>query len=142
MIKFINYFFQTILIYFFFIIGRILGLNLSRKIFASLFSIVGPLVKSQSTIKDNLNIFSHNLQDKDKKDIIIDMWRNYGMTFIEYIFLNYFRKNNSHIKIKGEENFTDLIKEKKTCIFISGHFANFELMSMEITKKYSFSNNL
>ena len=57
MIKFINYFFQTILITFF-IIGRILGLNLSRKIFASLFSIVGPLVKSQSTIKDNLNIFS------------------------------------------------------------------------------------
>ena len=31
------------------------------------------------------------------------MWKNYGMTFIEYIFLNYFRKNNSNIINKGEE---------------------------------------
>ena len=28
-----------------------------------------------------------------------------------------------------------MIKEKKPVIFISGHFANFELMSMEITKR-------
>ena len=32
------------------------------------------------------------------------MWENYGMTFIEYIFLSYFRKNNSHIVIDGEDN--------------------------------------
>ena len=63
------------------------------------------------------------------------MWKNYGMTFIEYMFLNRFRKNNSHIKIKNDENLSELIKDKKPVIFISGHFANFELMSMEITKK-------
>ena len=56
------------------------------------------------------------------------MWKNYGMTFIEYIFLNKFRKNNSHIKIKGEENLNKiLIQNKKPVIFVSGHFANFEL---------------
>ena len=32
------------------------------------------------------------------------MWKNYGMTFIEYIYLNQLRKNNSHIVVKGEEN--------------------------------------
>ena len=63
------------------------------------------------------------------------MWGNYGMTFIEYIFLNYFKKNNSHINIIGEENLTQVLKNKKPVIFISGHFANYELMSMEITKK-------
>ena len=57
------------------------------------------------------------------------------MTFIEYIFLKYLRKNNSHIKIIGDENLNKLINEKKKVIFISGHFSNFELMSMEITKK-------
>ena len=63
------------------------------------------------------------------------MWKNYGMTFIEYIFLDNFRKNNSHIKIKGEKQLIDIISQKKQVVFISGHFANFELMSMEITKK-------
>ena len=42
---------------------------------------------------------------------------------------------NSHIILEGNEIIAKIIKEKKPVIFISGHFANFELMSMEITKK-------
>ncbi|MDC1092916.1 lysophospholipid acyltransferase family protein, partial [Pelagibacteraceae bacterium] len=63
------------------------------------------------------------------------MWKNYGMTFIEYIFLDYFRKNSDHIQIDGQNNLPNQIKNNKPVIFVSGHFANFELMSMEITKK-------
>ena len=63
------------------------------------------------------------------------MWKNYGKTFIEYIFLNVFRKNNTHISISGENILNEVIKKNKPVIFVSGHFANFELMSMEITKK-------
>ena len=32
------------------------------------------------------------------------------------------------------KKFKKIIKDNKPVIFISGHFANFELMSMEITK--------
>jgi len=63
------------------------------------------------------------------------MWSNYGMTFIEYIFLNKFKTRNNHIKIFGEKILDDIFKKNKPVIFVSGHFANFELMSMEITKK-------
>ena len=63
------------------------------------------------------------------------MWKNYGMTFIEYIFLDYFKKGNSHITVNGEENLPSKIQGGKPVIFISGHFANYELMSMEITKR-------
>ena len=31
------------------------------------------------------------------------MWKNYGMTFIEYIFLDHFRKKTISYKIKGEK---------------------------------------
>ena len=62
------------------------------------------------------------------------MWKNYGMTFIEYIFLKKFRLNESHIEIKGKENINETVKNNKPVIFVSGHFANFELMAMEITK--------
>ena len=63
------------------------------------------------------------------------MWKNYGMTFIEYMYLGFFRKNNSHIVIKGEKNLHNLIHNKTSAVFVSGHFANYELMSMEITKR-------
>ncbi len=135
MIKIINYFFQSLVIYLFFIIGRILGLKISRKLFAFLFSFIGPLFKSKKIIKNNLNIFSHQISDLDKKQIANNMWRNYGMTFIEYIFLSNFRKKKYHLTLKDDGNLTKIINEKKPVIFISGHFANFELMSMEITKK-------
>jgi KDO2-lipid IV(A) lauroyltransferase len=62
------------------------------------------------------------------------MWKNYGMTFVEYIFLDYFRKNKNHVEIIGLDNVYNETKNHKPVIFVSGHFANFELMSMEITK--------
>ena len=63
------------------------------------------------------------------------MWKNYGKTFVEYVYLSKLRINNSHITIVGEENLRTIKENNKPVIFISGHFANFELMSMEITKK-------
>jgi len=135
MIKIFNYFLQSLLIYLFFFIGRLLGITLSRKLFASLFFLVGPFFKSEKTIKKNLDIFYQNLTDYEKDKISKNMWKNYGKTFIEYIFLNYFRKKNSLVEIESEIDLSNLSKNSKPVIFVSGHFANFELMSMEITKK-------
>ena len=135
MIKKINYFLQAFFIYLFFLIGRCLGLKISRKIFSFLFFSFGPFFKSRVTITNNLKIFSKNISSSEEKKIINKMWRNYGMTFIEYIFLDYFKKNRSHVLIEGEKNLFSINEKNKPVIFISGHFANFELMSMEITKK-------
>ena len=133
-IKNISYLFQSILIYFFFLIGFILGIKISRTLFAFLFSVVGPIFRSREIIDKNLDIFSSRASNINKKKISSEMWKNYGMTFIEYIFLKKFRFNESHIKIKGKENIYENLKNNKPVIFVSGHFANFELMAMEITK--------
>ena len=135
MMKIINYFLQSLLVYLFFFLGRCLGLKISRKVFAFLFSCFGPFFRSKKIIKKNLNIFFNKISHLNEKKIISNMWKNYGMTFIEYIYLDYFRKQNSHITIKENINLSQITREKKPVIFISGHFANFELMSMEITKK-------
>ena len=135
MIKKINHFFQSIFVYFFFLVGRILGLNISRKLFSFLFLLLGPIFKSKKIIHKNLNIFCKKNSSINKIKIERDMWKNYGKTFIEYIFLGYFRKSNSHITILGEDNLLQIKNKNKPVIFISGHFANFELMSIEITKR-------
>ena len=64
-----------------------------------------------------------------------NFWKNYGKTFIEYIFLNTFKKKSDHINIKNKKVIDKILKKNKPVIFISGHFANYELMSMEIVKK-------
>ena len=134
MIKIINYFLQSLFIYIFFLFGFITRLNIGRKIFSNLFSIFGPFFKSKKIINNNLDIFLKKFPEFNKNEIIKNMWKNYGMTFIEYVHLNKFKIKNLHMIIKGKDNLTSIIKEKKPVIFVSGHFANFELMSMEITK--------
>ena len=135
MIKKINYFLQAFLIYLFFLIGRILGIKISRKVFAFLFSFFGPFIKSKKIVNNNLQIFLKKNSKFKKNEIKNNMWKNYGMTFIEYIFLDIFLKKKTEVEIIGEVNLTNIIRENNPVIFISGHFANFELMSMEITKR-------
>ncbi len=133
--KIIKYFIQAFIIYLFFILIKILGLNISRKLFAKIFQIIGPLIKSEKTINENLEKFLSSYNEEQKKTIKKTMWSNYGKTFVEYLFLNKFRKDNSHINFKGKEVLKSIINKNKPVIFVSGHFANFELMSMELTRE-------
>ena len=135
MVKKVKYFFQSIIIFSFYVICRILGLKLSRIIFSNLFVLVGPLFRSKKIINKNINIASKVVSNLNEEKIIKSMWKNYGMTFVEYIFLKRFREKNSHVTIKDLAGLTEIANKKKSVIFVSGHFANFELMSMEITKK-------
>ena len=135
MIRSINYLIQSLLIYFLFIIGRLMGLTIGRTFFSYFFEKFGPFFKSGKIIDSNLYHFRPNINEKEKKQIKRSMWKNYGMTFIEYIFLKNFRNSKDHIKVYGGEKLKKISDEKRSVIFISGHFANFELMSMEITKK-------
>ena len=135
MTKAIKYFFQSVIVYLLFLIGRILGLTISRKLFAALFVFFGPILRSNKIAEKNLKIIDHKISNDEIKKIIKNMWKNYGITFIEYIYLKYFHKNNFYVNVKDEGNLLQIIKENKPVIFVSGHFANFELMSMEITKK-------
>tara|TARA_B100000780_G_scaffold262600_1_gene215870 strand:+ start:211 stop:1080 length:870 start_codon:yes stop_codon:yes gene_type:complete len=135
MLKAVKYFFQAIVVYFFFIVIKLIGINLSRIFFSFLFNKVGPLIKSDRIINNNLEKFIGTHNEDDNNKIKFKMWSNYGKIFVEYLFLKKFKKNNSHIKIKGENFLHKIRHNNKPVIFVSGHFANFELMSMELTKR-------
>ena len=135
MIKFLKYFFEAIIVYIFFLIGKLLGLKNSKKIFSVIFQKVGPLFKSNEIVSKNLNKFLPNIPNEKKNKIIRAMWSNYGKTFIEYVFLRTYQKEKDYVKFEGLNFMSEVLIKKKPVIFISGHFANFEIMSMEIVKK-------
>ena len=110
MIKLINYFFQSLIIYLIFLVGRLLGIKLSRIIFSKIFCLIGPFFKSKKIIKKNLKIFYENGNSFNEKNLINDMWKNYGMTFIEYIFLHKFKKVLIMFKSKEKKIYYHLIK--------------------------------
>ena len=143
MIKKIFYFFQSVFIYLFYFLSKIIGLKLSRFFFSLIFKKIGNLFKSKKIIYDNLNRIKPGISQLEKEKIINKMWSNYGKTFIEYVYLGSFKKKSNHIILKNRKVIDEIAKKNKPVIFISGHFANFELMSMEITKKKNkFGNYL
>ena len=128
------YFIQSIIIYFFYLISKIIGLKLSRILFSFIFLKVGNIFKSKKIIFNNLNKIIPEINNLEKEKIVNKMWSNYGKTFVEYIFLNSFKKRSNHIDIKNKKVIDEILKKNKPVVFISGHFANYELMSMELTK--------
>ena len=58
------------------------------------------------------------------------MWKNYGITFIEYVYLKHFRKNNSYLGVKDEGNLLQIIKEKKLSV----------RATEDLVRKVKFSN--
>ena len=133
--KKIKYIFEALIIYFFLFIIKLLGLDLSRKLFSFIFKNIGFLVKSKKVVNSNLEKILGDIGNLERNNIHEKMWSNYGKTFVEYMFLNKFKNENIHIKIKGEELITKIKNKNKPVVFVSGHFANYELMSMVLVKR-------
>ena len=135
--KIIKYIFEAIFIYIIFLVIKLVGINQGRKFSSFLITNIGSIFRSKKIINENINKALGNISEIEKKNIISSMWRNYGYTFAEYLFMKKFRLNKfskPHISIKGKDRLDEIIKSGQQAIFISGHFANFELMAMELEK--------
>ena len=135
--KIIKYFFEFISIISLFAIFKIIGLRNASNLGSILGRSVGPLFRSKKIIKQNIKAGLGEIDEKKESEIINAMWSNIGRTFAEYVFLKDFkfnRTNFNHMKINGISHLDEIKKNNKPAIFYSGHFANFELMAMELDK--------
>jgi len=135
--KIIKYFFEFISIISLFCIFKIIGLKNASNLGSILGKIVGPFFRSKNITKQNIRTGLGNLGEKNEKEIINNMWSNIGRTFAEYVFLKDFKFNKTnfdHMKIIGTDYLNEIKRSNKPVIFYSGHFANFELMAMELDK--------
>ena len=134
--KVIKYFFEFIIIIFLFIIFKLLGRKLSSDLGCLIFKYVGFNFRSKKRISTNFKKAFPGLDNEEENKYTREMWCNFGRTFAEYVYLKEFRENKkNHIVINGSE-ILDLIKSSNVpTVFVSGHFANFELMAMELDRK-------
>ena len=135
--KIIKYFFEFVTIISLFCIFKIIGLKNASNLGSVLGRFIGPLFRSKHITKQNIKIGLGELDQKKETEIINSMWSNIGRTFAEYPFLKDFKFNKinfDHIKINGTKYLDEIKKNNEPTIFYSCHFANFELMAMELDK--------
>ena len=130
--KIIRYFLEFILVIFFFLVFKIIGLKLSSDLGEIIGKYFGPLFRKKTIAKKNILIAFPNFNEKSINEMIDRMWKNIGRIFGEYIHINKFSIiDNSKKKIvfTNRNNVEILKKNNKPIVFFSGHFANFELMA-------------
>ena len=135
--KTIKYFFEFITVITLFFIFKIIGLKNASNLGGVLGKFFGPLFRSKSITKKNIKIGLGEISKEKEKEIINGMWSNIGRTFAEYVFLKDFKFNKinfNHVEINGTKYLDEIKKNNQSVIFYSGHFANFELMAMELDK--------
>jgi len=135
--KTIKYFFEFITVITLFFIFKIIGLKNASNLGGMMGKFFGPLFRSKSITKKNIKIGLGEISKENEKEIINGMWSNIGRTFAEYVFLKDFKFNKinfNHVEINGTKYLDEIKKNNQSVIFYSGHFANFELMAMELDK--------
>ena len=135
--KTIKYFFEFISVISLFSIFKIIGLKNASNLGGIIGKYFGPLFRSKNITEQNIKIAFGEISEEKKAEIKNGMWANIGRTMAEYIYLNEFKLNKTkfnHMKIYGTEHLEKIKKNNESVIFYSGHFANFELMAMELDK--------
>jgi KDO2-lipid IV(A) lauroyltransferase len=130
--KIIRYFLEFILVIFFFLVFKIIGLKLSSDLGEIIGKYFGPLFRKRTIAKKNILIAFPNFNEKSINEMIERMWKNIGRIFGEYIHVNKFSiidNNKKKIVFTNRNNMEILKKNNKPIVFFSGHFANFELMA-------------
>jgi len=133
--KYIKYFIEFLFIMSLFTIFKIIGLKNASALGEKIGITIGPVFRSKKIINKNINFAFPNINSFDKEKIIKGMWSNYGRTFAEYVFLNKFSKNSPKklVSIQGKDILDEIKEKNESVVFVSGHFANFELMAMQLS---------
>jgi Kdo2-lipid IVA lauroyltransferase/acyltransferase len=92
----------------------------------------GPKVPVSRRAHRNLKLAMPELNRAQRDKIVRDMWDNLGRTFAEYPHLGAFSafRPGSRIEFVGREHVEAAVAKGRGGFFVSGHFANWELMPM------------
>lgn len=121
--------FEGLLILFALLFFRLLPLDIASALAGFLARVVGPLSRAHRTAKANLKRAMPTLSTTQRQRIVSDMWDNLGRVIGEYPHLN--RPIMARrITVEGREHLERVVASGKGAVFVSGHFANWEIIPL------------
>jgi len=108
-----------------------MGLDRASAFMGGLFRAVGPLVwvVNNKGLK-NLRYAMPENTDAQNREILKDVWDNFGRTIAEFALIDEFKPfSDDRFELEGAGILEDLVRNNRQAIYFSGHFANWELMS-------------
>ncbi len=98
---------------------------------AALFKALGPRTRTHHIARVNMQIAFPEAHRREIDQLLVRMWDNFGRLAGEFPNTHLFdlTPGTGHVEVEGREYVEAVKASGKPAIFISGHFANWELMA-------------
>jgi len=111
---------------------RRLPIDLVSDLGAAFLGTFGPLTSADRTARRNLQIAFPGADAQETARLVKAQWRETGRFFFEFPILDRIIADPSRVEVVGRERLQALAQGSGPVVLISGHFANFEVMSAAI----------
>ena len=129
----VKYPFEFFLFLDFFILFKILPLNISRALGAAITTNLGPLMPINKLVEKNISIAFPDKDDEQLKKILKKIWYNFGCILSEYSHMGEILKNR--IQIIENQYSKEFFSGKNKNILVSAHSSNWETPGMACNLK-------
>ncbi len=99
-----------------------------------LFRTIGPLTPVNRTASDNLRLAFPKLSEREHARLLNAQWDNVGRTFAEFPLMDRIRPGTGRVEVINGERLAEIRDRGEPVVFISGHFANWEVMPATIVE--------
>ncbi len=125
--------FDFLLLYSLFILVRPLPRKLLLAVGRGLGTFAWRVIRfRRSIVLDNLeHAFGAERDESQLADLAQAFFRNLGMTLMEFLVFPRLKRNDflELVEIEGSQHFQKVAREGRGCLFVTGHFGNWELMA-------------
>lgn len=125
--------FKELIVYsffrFFIFIMRFVGIKNASNFCAKFFAIIGPWVKTNKVVRNNLHYIYKNISEARVNELQKAIWSNFGRYVGEFAFIDeqFLEENKSYIKIEIDEETQKIFDQKTPIMIFSGHMANWDI---------------
>jgi KDO2-lipid IV(A) lauroyltransferase len=99
---------------------------------AWLFRTLGPLTRSHRVAEQNLRLAFPDMAPAERARILDAQWDNLGRVFGEFPQMDRLTPASGRVEVIGGERLDAIRESGRPAVFISGHFANWEVMASVI----------
>jgi Kdo2-lipid IVA lauroyltransferase/acyltransferase len=108
---------------------RLLPVDVASAAGAWLFKLLGPLTNWQRTTLRNLRIAFPEWDEAQRRRMAHAQWENVGRVLIEFFMMDRIMSDRSRVELIGLDKLDAIVATGRPIVFVSGHFANWEVMA-------------
>jgi KDO2-lipid IV(A) lauroyltransferase len=94
-----------------------------------LFQRLGPLTSAHRTALRNLRLAFPEWDEAERQRLAHVQWENVGRMMFEFFVMDRIMADPTRVEVVGREKLEAIVASGRPAVFVSGHFANFEVMA-------------